>query len=70
MALYVFESKSGDTVERWYPMEDAPKKRLLRSAVFAAFAVSGVILVAGKLIFRFMGITPDDFRIGGGGSCS
>ncbi len=47
-------------------MEEVPKKRVLRAAVFTAFGVSGVILVAGKLIFRFLGITPDDFRIGGG----
>lgn len=45
---------------------DEAKKRVLRNAVFTAFGVSGAILVAGKLIFRFLGITPDDFRIGGG----
>jgi multiple antibiotic resistance protein len=48
------------------PLEEAKKRRVVRSAVFTAFGVSGAILVAGKLIFRFLGITPDDFRIGGG----
>lgn len=47
-------------------MGEGEKRRVLRSAVLTAFAVSGAILVAGKIIFRFLGITPDDFRIGGG----
>lgn len=47
-------------------MDDGQKKKVLRAAVFTAFGVSAAILLAGKLIFRFLGITPDDFRIGGG----
>lgn len=40
--------------------------RLLRDAVIAAFIVSVVVMIAGKFIFRMLGITDDDFRIGGG----
>lgn len=41
-------------------------KALLRDAVLAAFIVSAVFMFSGKLIFQMMGITADDFRIGGG----
>lgn len=42
------------------------KKDLLRSAILTALAVAIAILIAGQLIFKLLGITPDDFRIGGG----
>ncbi len=47
-------------------MDDVPKKKVLSAAVLTAFAVSAAMIIAGKFIFRFLGITPDDFRIGGG----
>ncbi len=42
------------------------RKRLTRDATFAAAAVALLFLVSGKLVFSFLGITEDDFRIGGG----
>ncbi len=41
-------------------------RALLRDAILAAFIVSAVFMFSGKLIFQMMGITADDFRIGGG----
>ncbi len=41
-------------------------RRLLRDAILAAFIVSVVIMLTGKFIFKMLGITADDFRIGGG----
>ncbi len=45
---------------------NADIKKILRDAIFAAFIVSVVFLLTGKLLFRSFGITADDFRIGGG----
>jgi len=42
------------------------KRKLVAEAVFAAFIIGIVFLVAGKLILNFLGITIDDFRIAGG----
>jgi multiple antibiotic resistance protein len=42
------------------------KRRLIVEATLTAGAVALVFLVLGKLIFRFLGITENDFRIGGG----
>ncbi len=42
------------------------RRRLTRDATFAAAAVALIFLVSGKLVFSFLGITEDDFRIGGG----
>ncbi len=42
------------------------RKRLTRDATLAAAAVALLFLVSGKLVFSFLGITEDDFRIGGG----
>jgi multiple antibiotic resistance protein len=42
------------------------KKRLVIEATLTAGAVALVFLVSGKLIFSFLGITENDFRIGGG----
>lgn len=46
------------------PIHD--QRGLLRKAIFAAGIVSVVIVLLGKSLFQVMGITPNDFRIGGG----
>jgi multiple antibiotic resistance protein len=42
------------------------KRQLIIEATLTAGGIALVILVLGKLIFRFLGITENDFRIGGG----
>jgi len=42
------------------------KQKLVRDATLAALVVSLVFLVIGNALFTFLGITQDDFRIGGG----
>jgi multiple antibiotic resistance protein len=42
------------------------RRRLTLQATATAFAISVLFLVAGKLIFAFLGITENDFRVGGG----
>lgn len=47
-------------------MDERARRRLTLQATITAFAISLVFLVAGKLIFSFLGITEADFRVGGG----
>ena len=47
-------------------MKPPEKKKLITDATFTALAVSLVFLFGGRLIFNFMGITENDFRVGGG----
>jgi multiple antibiotic resistance protein len=47
-------------------LPDAQRKRLTSQATLTAFAVSLLFLVAGRLLFSFLGITESDFRVGGG----
>jgi multiple antibiotic resistance protein len=47
-------------------LDNRQKKKLTREATFTAFVVSVVFLVAGKVVFTFLGITENDFRVGGG----
>ncbi|HTP13374.1 MAG TPA: MarC family protein [Bacteroidota bacterium] len=47
-------------------MHEGKRRRLIRDATITAFSISLVFLVAGKLVFTFMGITESDFRVGGG----
>jgi multiple antibiotic resistance protein len=47
-------------------MKPPEKKKLITEATFTALAVSLVFLFGGRLIFNFMGITENDFRVGGG----
>jgi multiple antibiotic resistance protein len=47
-------------------MEPRQRKKLTREATLTAFVISLVFLVAGKLLFSFLGITENDFRVGGG----
>ncbi|MGE3974494.1 MAG: MarC family protein [Bdellovibrionales bacterium] len=42
------------------------KKKLVRQATAAAFIVSVVFCITGNIVFSVLGITQDDFRIGGG----
>ena len=47
-------------------MNPPEKKKLITEATLTALAVSLVFLFGGKLIFNFLGITENDFRVGGG----
>lgn len=47
-------------------MKPPEKKKLITDATFTALAVSLVFLFGGRLIFNFLGITENDFRVGGG----
>jgi multiple antibiotic resistance protein len=47
-------------------MEPRQKKRLTWEASLTAFVISVVFLIAGKLLFSFLGITESDFKVGGG----
>ena len=42
------------------------KRNLIVQATLTAGAIALVFLILGKVIFRFLGITENDFRIGGG----
>ena len=47
-------------------LDKANRKKLLRDAIITAFIVAVAFLLAGKLVLNFLGITIDDFKIGGG----
>jgi len=47
-------------------MDDASRQKLTVQAVLTAFSISLVFLVAGQIVFSFLGITESDFRVGGG----
>lgn len=47
-------------------MGDNARKRLVRDATLTAFVISVLFLVAGTIVFSFLGITEHDFRVGGG----
>ncbi|MBI5475316.1 MAG: MarC family protein [Ignavibacteriales bacterium] len=42
------------------------RKRIIIEATLAAFGISILFLLLGKVIFSFLGITENDFRVGGG----
>lgn len=42
------------------------KKKLVLEATISAFVIAIIFLVSGKIIFNFIGITINDFRIAGG----
>jgi len=46
--------------------EKKEKRRLVVQAVITAFVLAMIFIVTGKVILDFMGITLNDFRIGGG----
>jgi multiple antibiotic resistance protein len=47
-------------------MTPKEKSKLITDATFTALAVSVAFLFGGKMIFNYLGITGDDFRVGGG----
>lgn len=47
-------------------MERRQKSVLITEATLAALVLSLVFVFGGRFIFNFMGITEDDFRVGGG----
>jgi multiple antibiotic resistance protein len=47
-------------------MDPRQKRTLTWEATLTAFVISLAFLVAGKLLFTFLGITESDFRVGGG----
>ncbi len=47
-------------------IEPRPLKKLIFSATLTAFVISILFLFTGSALFVFLGITSDDFRIGGG----
>lgn len=47
-------------------MPEKSRQRLVSQATLTALALSVLFLAAGKAVFSFLGITEDDFRIGGG----
>jgi len=47
-------------------LELPERQRLVTASTVTAFGISVVFLLAGRLIFTFLGITENDFRIGGG----
>ncbi|MGB9664273.1 MAG: MarC family protein [Ignavibacteria bacterium] len=46
--------------------EKKEKRRLVIQAVITAFVLAMIFIATGKVILDFMGITLNDFRIGGG----
>ncbi len=47
-------------------MDYRARRTLAAEATGTAFAISVVFLIAGKLLFAFLGITEHDFKVGGG----
>jgi len=47
-------------------MNRSQRHTLITQATLTALAVSVVFVFGGRLIFNFLGITEDDFRVGGG----
>lgn len=47
-------------------LNEKEKRKIIFESVSAAFVIAVIFLVFGKLIFNFLGITIDDFRIAGG----
>lgn len=47
-------------------MNRPQRHRLITQATLTALAVSVVFVFGGRLIFNFLGITENDFRVGGG----
>jgi multiple antibiotic resistance protein len=47
-------------------MDPKPRRRLVTEATLTAGSVAMIFVISGKLIFTLLGITENDFRIGGG----
>lgn len=57
--LPVFTTITGD-------LSKPDRSKVLNQAVLAAFVVSVAFLFTGHAVFRFLGISVSDFRVGGG----
>ncbi|MFN0117681.1 MAG: MarC family protein [Elusimicrobiota bacterium] len=44
----------------------AEKKKLAIQAITTAFVVGLIFSIAGKMLFKILGVSPEDFQIGGG----
>jgi multiple antibiotic resistance protein len=47
-------------------LSEHDRRKLIVEATATAFIISLVFLATGKLLFSFLGITENDFRVGGG----
>lgn len=47
-------------------MDERRRRTLTSEATLTAFVISLAFLISGRLVFDFLGITEDDFRVGGG----
>lgn len=47
-------------------LERTHKRRLVTESTLTALAISVTFLVGGRAVFSFLGITENDFRVGGG----
>lgn len=47
-------------------MDEQRRRTLTSEATLTAFVISLAFLILGRLVFDFLGITEDDFRVGGG----
>lgn len=47
-------------------MDEPSRRKLTSEATLTAFVISLAFLVLGGLLFSFLGITENDFRVGGG----
>src|SRR5690606_13084764 len=49
-----------------HDMSTSARKRVVNTSVFTALVIAITFMLTGSKIFQFMGITQDDFRVGGG----
>lgn len=49
-----------------HEMSETSRKRVINTSVLTALVIAVVFMLTGSKIFQFMGITEDDFRVGGG----
>lgn len=47
-------------------MEEEKRRHVIRDSIFTAFSVGVGFLLLGKVVFRFLGVTVSDFKVGGG----
>ena len=49
-----------------HDMSQSARKKVVNTSVFTALVIAITFMLTGSKIFEFMGITQDDFRVGGG----
>ncbi len=49
-----------------HDMSETARRRVINTSVVTALIIAVVFMFSGSKIFHFMGITEDDFRVGGG----